>query len=425
MSSSSPARAIGIDIGTSGIRAAALSAACDVLAFAQSPFADPAHRRLPARWWHGVRHCLDALSNEISLAGVLGLTVDGTSGTVLAVDAAGAPLGDVLMYNDPCPDPAIVAAIDAAAPLDSPARGASSGLARAIHLSRQPGVAHVLHQADWLLLQLGLARPISDENNALKSGYDLQAECWPDWLGAAGMDIDLLPPVRPAGVPLAPMGEGASTWGLSPDCLLYAGTTDGCASFLATGARSIGDAVTALGSTLVLKLVSDRAVNAPGFGIYSHRIGDLWLVGGASNTGGGVIKALLGDEGLDRLTARMEIGKPTGLGYYPLLVPGERFPINDPAFPPRLEPRPPDDAVFFQGLLEGMTEIERLGFERLASLGAPALRSVRTVGGGAKNPVWTAMRQQALGVPFQLARSVEAAVGSAFLVLSNSVEGAR
>ena len=74
--------------------------------------------------------------------------------------------------------------------------------------------------------------------------------------------------------------------------MVHAGTTDGCASFLATGARRAGEAVTALGSTLVIKLLSDKPIFAPDYGIYSHRIGETWLLGGASNTGGKVIEHL-------------------------------------------------------------------------------------------------------------------------------------
>jgi sugar (pentulose or hexulose) kinase len=101
-----------------------------------------------------------------------------------------------------------------------------------------------------------------------------------------------------------------------------------------------------------------------------------------------------------------------------LLKPGERFPINDPFYPPRLAPRPADDAMFFQGVLEGMTEIERVGYARLNDLGAARLRTVRTVGGGAKNPVWTAMRHRSLGTDFLPSMSSEAAVGTASLVLA-------
>ncbi len=304
------------------------------------------------------------------------------------------------------------------APADSPARGANSGLARALHLLSLTPDACVVHQADWIALQLGVADPVTDENNALKTGYDLTDERWPDWIREAGLSPDRLPTVVRAGTPVGRLGDTGRIFGLSPYCRIHAGTTDGCASFLATGANRIGDGVTALGSTLVLKLASAHPVSASKFGIYAHRVLDFWLVGGASNTGGAVIRALVGDEKLEELTARLDPDIPTGLDYYPLLKPGERFPINDPDYPPRLAPRPSDEAVFFQGLLEGMTAIEKRGYDLLEELGSGKLRSVRTVGGGARNAVWTCMRQKALGVDFLPARSVEAAVGTASLVLA-------
>ncbi len=415
---SGAAVAVGLDLGTSGVRAAALDTAGDLVGFAAAPFADAAGTRSPAAWWRGVSACLADLAAACPLAGVRGLAVDGTSGTVLVVDDAGAPVGGVLMYNDPCPDATVVAAVDAAAPTSSPARGASSGLARAVHLSRAPGAARVVHQADWILMRLSGAAPVTDENNALKTGYDLAAEAWPDWIEAAGLDRARLPRVVRAGAPLGLAGAPARALGLPAACRLHAGTTDGCASFLATGAARPGEAVTALGSTLVVKLASDRPVDAPAYGIYSHRVGDAWLAGGASNSGGAVIRALFGDERLDALTARLDPDRPTGLDYYPLLKAGERFPLSDPDFAPRLEPRPADDAVFFQAVLEGLAGIEALAYRRLAELGAPSPVSLRTVGGGARNPAWTRMRERSLGVPFLPARSVEAAVGTAALVLS-------
>ncbi|WP_105432067.1 MULTISPECIES: FGGY-family carbohydrate kinase [Neorhizobium] len=414
----SPAVAVGIDLGTSGARAAALSADGDVVGFAAAPFADPAESRSPGAWWSRVRECLAALRNATSLAHVEGLAIDGTSGTVLTVDALRKPLGGVLMYNDPCPDSAVVERIGALSPADSPARGANSALARAIHLLHASPDAMILHQADWIASQLGVAVATTDENNALKTGYDLVVEHWPEWIVEAGMPIERLPQVRRAGEPVGVVGTSGEALGLPPTCRIHAGTTDGCASFLATGASAIGDGVTALGSTMVLKLASSHPINAAEYGIYAHRILDFWLVGGASNSGGAVIRGLLGDDQLEALTARLDPDHPTGLDYYPLLKPGERFPINDPAYPPRLSPRPADDAQFFQAILEGMTSIERQGYERLRSLGAPPLRSVRTVGGGARNPAWTAMRRSTLGADFLPARSVEAAVGTASLVLA-------
>jgi sugar (pentulose or hexulose) kinase len=107
--------------------------------------------------------------------------------------------------------------------------------------------------------------------------------------------------------------------------------------------------------------------------------------------------------------------EPTGLDYYPLPGPGERFPINDPALQPRIAPRPADDATFFQALLEGIAGIEALGYARLAELGGPALKSVRTVGGGARNAALAAIRARRLGVPLIAPDEEEAAVGAARL----------
>lgn len=78
--------------------------------------------------------------------------------------------------------------------------------------------------------------------------------------------------------------------------------------------------------------------------------GDQWLVGGASNTGGAVLKQFFSNDQLAHLSAQINADQPSGLDYYPLTKPGERFPVNDPQLQPRLEPRPADDAVFLQGV---------------------------------------------------------------------------
>jgi sugar (pentulose or hexulose) kinase len=82
-----------------------------------------------------------------------------------------------------------------------------------------------------------------------------------------------------------------------------------------------------------------------------------------------------------------------------------------------LQPVPEDRARFFQGVLEGVAEIEALGYRRLKELGAPQLASVRTVGGGAGNAAWTRIRQRKIGAPFLPAASQEASVGVARLAL--------
>ena len=48
-------------------------------------------------------------------------------------------------------------------------------------------------------------------------------------------------------------------------------------------------------------------------------------------------------------------------------------------------------------------------------LGAPPLQSVRSVGGGARNPKWSRIRTRKLGVPLLDPQSDEAAYGTALL----------
>jgi sugar (pentulose or hexulose) kinase len=323
------------------------------------------------------------------------------------------------MYDEPCTDEAVIRAIAEHAPAESAARGATSALARALMMQSRPGVRHMLHQADWISGKLSGRFDRSDWNNALKTGYDPVATRWPDWIELTGADLAKLPVVLEPGAAIGQVGAEAVGLGIPASATVHAGTTDGCASFLATGASEAGDGVTALGSTLVVKLLCGHPIFAPEFGIYSHRIGSNWLAGGASNTGGKVIEQFFARDRLATLSARMTPERPTGLNYYPLLKPGERFPINDPKLPPRLEPRPEDETTFLQAILEGVAEVEALAYRKLAELGAPPLRSVRTVGGGAANSAWTKIRERKLAAAFRSAESQDACAGVARLALQS------
>ena len=87
------------------------------------------------------------------------------------------------------------------------------------------------------------------------------------------------------------------------------------------------------------------------------------------------------------------------------------------AFRHGVNPRPAEDDRFFQGLLEGIASVEALAYERLALLGAPPLRRVISVGGGARNEAWTLIRQRILDVPVTVAEQTEACYGAALLAL--------
>ncbi len=413
---------IGIDIGTSGARAVAMDGDFAIVAFGAAKMADfSADHRDPIAWWKALQVALEQVLDAIDRRRVKAIAIDGTSGTMLPVSAAGEPLSVPMMYNDPVGDADILSRISAHAPKESAAHGATSGLAKVLTFQSIPGVFRIIHQADWLAGHFTGLYDVSDENNALKTGYDPVARQWPDWIDLTGARRDLLPDVLPAGTPIAGISsEAADAFGLPDDVVIVTGTTDGCASFLATGADQPGDAVSALGTTLTVKMLSDRPLFAPEYGLYSHRIGDMWLAGGASNTGGGVLSAYFDNEAIAALSVGIDPMTPTGLDYYPLLKDGERFPINDPYLKPRMTPRPENDADFLKAIFEGIAEVETLAYQRLVSLGSPALRSVRTVGGGAKNAAWTAIRNRSMPVPFLPVISEEAAAGTARLALSGA-----
>lgn len=416
---------IGLDVGTSGVRGVALNLDGETLAVAALPLPEPRRRDTrveqdPVLWRDALFRVISALLSQVDAGQVAAISVDATSGTVLLAREDGTPLTPALMYNDgrALEETARIAGL---APRECAAHGVTSSLAKAMWLLAQTPrtpLPKVLHQGDWLIGELTGEHCHSDENTCLKLGYDPVQRCWPGWLFQLGLRPQQLPQVHRPGDIIAPLRATlAAEWNVPPSVAVLAGTTDSTAGFLATGADGIGDAVTSLGSTLVLKVLSEHPVFAPEYGVYSQPLGNRWLVGGGSNTGGAVLRQLFTPEQIQDLTARLDPSRFTGLDYYPLPGPGERFPENDPQMPPRLIPRPNDDAVFFQGILEAMARIERRGYERLAALGAPYPRRVMSIGGGAANLAWTRIRGQMLGVPMDAPLHQEAAYGAVRLTI--------
>jgi len=256
----------------------------------------------------------------------------------------------------------------------------------------------------------------------LKLGYDSITQRWPQWLFENDEHTILPKNALPQVVaPGTKIGEVKTTliekYQLADHCAVVAGTTDSNAAVLATGCNQLGDAVTSLGSTLVIKLFSDKPIFNPDYGIYSHRLNGHWLVGGASNSGGAVLLQHFSKEQLDAMTAQLKPEQPTGLNYYPLPATGERFPDNDNHKQSRITPRPESDVAFFQALLEGIADIEAEAYKKLVTLGAVQPERIFTAGGGAKNPAWTKIRAQATRLPVLSATHSDACYGSALLAL--------
>ncbi len=418
---------LGIDFGTSGARATVINAEATTIAQAQCNFEVSSGVDTVFSWQQALFTLIAQIPQDLRRE-LRAIAIDGTSSTVLLCDAGGFPVASPLLYNDGRGVVAIER-LKAVAPANNPVLSATSSLAKLLWMTELPSFTaarYFLHQADWLAFLLHGKLGISDYHNALKLGYDVEQFCYPDWM----IDLlsrvcpsanQLLPKVLVPGTPIKTVtAEIISQFGLPPDCYVCAGTTDSIAAFLASGASVPGAAVTSLGSTLVLKLLSRTRIEEARFGIYSHRLGDLWLTGGASNTGGAVLRQFFTDSELEHLSCQIDGSKASPLDYYPLPQTGDRFPINDPHLPSRLEPRPDNPVEFLHGLLESMARIEAHGYQLLQQLGATPLTQVYTAGGGAKNATWKAIRARHLQVPVLSPTHTDAAYGTALLARQGS-----
>ena len=423
---------IGIDLGTSGCRAIAIDTSGKIKAQSRVRYSNLTqsqnhhHQQTPADWWQATQQVLQAITSQVNQQHIQAIAVDGTSSTVLLCDDAGKPLTPALMY-DVQHAKQQAEFLKQHAPKNSVVLNPSSGLAKILWLlehHRPEGNFHIVHQADWIAGQLCRRFDFSDINNVLKTGFDPINKIWPLWL----LDLFKELKINPASLPRVFTPGSvvtninlhiAAELGLPVDVDIIAGTTDSTAAFIASDATKTGQAVTSLGSTLVLKVISDTPINDPAHGVYSQPYGKHWLVGGASNSGGAVLSYYFNDEQILALTKQLKPSISTNLNYYPLIETGERFPINDPDLAPRVSPKVSNDAVFFQGLLEGIAKIEHTGYKLLEQLGAPYPTSVQTAGGGAKNKAWQQIREHQLGIPVTAAPHAAAAYGTAKLAMKN------
>lgn len=403
---------LGIDVGTSGARAIAIDDTGQIAAETRCQY--PSQAPDAAMWQQTLWAVISQIEPQVRQR-IRAIAIDGTSATVLLCDRNHTPITSPILYNDSRGN------IPTVAPTNSPAHSATSSLAKALWWSNNlpdhllSHAQYLVHQADWLSSLLHGKPGISDYNNVLKLGYEPQSLSYPAWLTTLPI-APWLPQVLAPGDSIGQIQpDVAQRLGLPERCIIKTGTTDSIAAFLASGAHLTGDAVTSLGSTLVLKLLSPIAINDAVSGIYSHRLGNQWLVGGASNTGGAVLRHYFNDDELQSLSPLIDPSRSSGLDYYPLLKPGERFPINDPQLLPKISPRPTDPVQFLHGLLESMAQIEALGYQKLKDLGAGTIQRVYTAGGGAKNQTWQQLRAHALDLPIVPSLQTEAAYGTARL----------
>jgi len=428
---------IGIDVGTGGVRVLCVTEKGEIVAAASVPLESSAiseedvrHEQSPQAWWSAavtaVRKLVSELRNaDVSLDALQGLAVDGTSGTVVCLDDKDEPPRPALMYNDGRAS-AEAESLNDVAIAHCEKHGyrfsASFALAKIIWIrEHEPETfrrsRRFVHQADYVAGRLTGEFAVSDYSNALKTGYDLLDERWPEWIERFGGVAEKLPRVVAPGDLVGHISTRAAEKTSLPQGLpVFAGATDGTAACLASGARRPGDYSTTLGTTLVFKGISDRIGKHPEGLVYSHKLpGGLWLPGGASNTGAEWIEAWFGGEDLAALDAQAAAKLPCECVAYPLARKGERFPFRSGEARAFFEPEPGDPVTRYASALQGVALLERLGYDVLDEVTGVGGGVVYSAGGGSRSDVWMQCRADATGKTMCRAESVESAFGSAIL----------
>jgi len=343
---------------------------------------------------------------------VTALSITGTSGTVVPCDDRGVPVGDARLYDDTSGAPRLTAAgVTGSSMLGRVAAlaGAGGGGGGGTMYASTPDVAAAA--------LTGSPVP-GDTSHWLKAGIDASAATWPGQVIDA-LDIDALslPALVHPGKPLGVVDPTtASACGLPRGVVVVAGMTDGCTAQIATGAVRVGDTVGVLGTTLVLKAVCAQPVATADGVVYSHLSPDgSWWAGGASNVGAGVLAAEFPRVELADLDRRVA-DRPSTVVRYPLTGVGERFPVSNLAMVSMSSGDPRDALDAYRAVLDGVAFTERLGLERLVSLGVEPTRHV-LAGGASRSVVWNRIRATVLAplVSVSVAPMAASALGAAVL----------
>ncbi len=401
--------ALGIDLGTSGVKLAIINSFEDCIYKASLDYPNGIEQ------FDDWKFCCKKLILNIPTKykeDLLSCSIDGTSGTLLACNTKGEAYGEAIPYYVSFKEhreKIFQEFINNNEYLTS-----FESLERAFHLFKYKSEDLLLrHQADWITGWLLNNWEWGEESNNIKLGWDINQKCWPESFKKQKW-FRCLPNIISSGQYLGNISKELADLLSLPDNLkIFTGTTDSNAAVLAIN-PSDNDGITVLGSTIVIKKFHIKPILRAG--ISNHYLLDKWICGGASNAGCGVFKKFFNNEELNELSKQINPFKKSGLHYIPLPRIGERFPIEDPNLKPILEPRPISDSLFLHGILEGLARIEALGWKKLSELGVKTPQKIITIGGGAQNQQWRRIREQFIGIPIRTSKS-QPAIGTAKIAI--------
>jgi len=426
--------AVGLDVGTGGVRAAALDLTGRVVGAGRAEFPPESKRshgifaeQDPHAWTKAAQAALCSMTAALPTRGkIVGIAVDATSGTFLLADADHRPLGPAIMYNDlraaAHAKRAAAALRGTLGPYGIEIAGAFA-LPKILHLAAtQPELfgrcRHIVHQTDFVVGMLCGRYDVTDISTALKTGADPGKLVWPEAIERElGIPRDLLAKVVLPGTPIGEITPAAaSATGVPAGTPVVAGCTDGTAGCLASGAAVVGDLNVTLGTTLVFKAVAAEPLVDPAGAVYNHRHpAGGYLPGAASSTGGAWVADHFGKADLDELGRQAARLLPTRRLVYPLTQTGERFPFASPAARGFGLEEIALPAERFAAGMEGTAYLERLGVERFESLGLRVGPTIFATGGAAAGDAWLRIRASVIERTYAVPEQPECAVGAAVL----------
>ncbi len=389
---------VGIDIGTTSVKAVAATEDGRIVAQARVPHdlvvsaADRLEHRPDQAWSAGVLEALAAVAAGID---VVAVNVAAMVPSLCAVDGEGRALTPGLLYGD--------ARAGAAASADPSQSGEFLGFVR--WCAAQAPDAAGFWAAQAMANHALSGEAVLDTTTAMTAVPLFDYQGWDAAIAeSVGASAERLPRIVPgdeaAGRISADLpGAGA---------VLGAGTVDALAEQMVAGADHDGDVLVILGATLISWAVIPEWVEVDGLWTIPHSAPGLSLIGGPSNAGGlflDWVRRLAGD------------APPAGDAHaVPVWTPyprGERVPLHDP-----------DRRAGLHGLdlTHGPGSLVRAAHEaggfvirhQLDLAGLAPERIVAT-GGGTRSPGWLQAVADATGLPIDVVAVPEgAALGSAF-----------
>ena len=291
--------------------------------------------------------------------------------------------------------------------------------------------SHVLMMADWIAFRLS-GEAATDPSLASRTlYYDIRRRAWSaEMLALAGVGTDFPAPLMASGTALGPVRrEIFEATGLAGSPVVAVGGHDHVLGAFATGLTRPGTMVNSLGTAEALLLATAAPLDDPEAVRRGYVQGAMetdrqmsYLAASLYSSGGAVdwVRSLVGDAPLAVLIAEAAAVPPgsNGVVFLPHLANG---PPPDPDPDARgafvgLTPAT-NRAVLYRAVLEGLAFQSRLmlnGMATLGFIGEP--REIRLIGGGSRNPLFLTIKANVFGRPLIVVDEAEGtALGAALL----------